>query len=180
MAFKVSSAEAEDLAACLQIPYIECSAKFRQNVDQLFHTLIRQIRQFRYLERRSNGNTAMALENGSNNTVMDHADWGMRNGGYSNNKQQQNGIRKKGKKEKEKSRNCRIQWKTDQWIATMQAASWYYSNKMNSSDFSMLPVNLCVYPRIYSDTRRLLFHSFSSDFECVLQISLRFYSLPNQ
>jgi len=110
MAFKVSSAEAEDLAACLQIPYIECSAKFRQNVDQLFHTLIRQIRQFRYLERRSNGNTTAALENGcSNNTVMDHADWGMRNGGHSNNKQQQNGIRKKGKKEKEKSRNCRIQ-----------------------------------------------------------------------
>lgn len=55
---QISRNEAENLAACLQIPYLESSAKFRQNVDQLFHMLIRQIRQFRYLERRCNGHFA--------------------------------------------------------------------------------------------------------------------------
>ncbi|WKX98091.1 hypothetical protein Q1695_013634 [Nippostrongylus brasiliensis] len=47
----VSSAEAEDLARSLSIPYVECSAKLRVNVDQAFHSVVRLVRKFQHDER---------------------------------------------------------------------------------------------------------------------------------
>ncbi|KAI6217500.1 Ras-like protein 2 isoform X2 [Aphelenchoides fujianensis] len=41
---QISREEAEGWACSLQIPYVECSAKYRQNVDQIFHDLVRSIR----------------------------------------------------------------------------------------------------------------------------------------
>ncbi|GLV39728.1 Ras oncogene at 64B [Carabus blaptoides fortunei] len=43
--------EAHDLARQLKIPYIECSAKLRMNVDQAFHELVRVVRKFQLSER---------------------------------------------------------------------------------------------------------------------------------
>lgn len=43
--------EAQDLARQLKIPYIECSAKLRMNVDQAFHELVRVVRKFQLSER---------------------------------------------------------------------------------------------------------------------------------
>lgn len=43
--------EAHDLAGQLKIPYIECSAKLRMNVDQAFHELVRVVRKFQLSER---------------------------------------------------------------------------------------------------------------------------------
>ncbi|XP_031550814.1 ras-like protein RAS2 [Actinia tenebrosa] len=42
----VSTAEGQELARQLRIPYLETSAKQRTNVDQAFHDLVRAIRQF--------------------------------------------------------------------------------------------------------------------------------------
>lgn len=47
----VSGEEAQGLANQLKIPYIECSAKMRMNVDQSFHELVRIVRRFQVLER---------------------------------------------------------------------------------------------------------------------------------
>ncbi|KAK2718712.1 ras-like protein 2 [Artemia franciscana] len=47
----VSTEEAQNLAKQLKIPYIECSAKQRSNVDQSFHELVRLVRRFQLLER---------------------------------------------------------------------------------------------------------------------------------
>lgn len=41
---QISKEEAEDVARQLRIPYIECSAKFRLNIDQAFHDLVRLVR----------------------------------------------------------------------------------------------------------------------------------------
>ena len=49
--FQVSGEEAQGLANQLKIPYIECSAKMRMNVDQSFHELVRIVRRFQVLER---------------------------------------------------------------------------------------------------------------------------------
>lgn len=43
--------DAHALARQLKVPYIECSAKMRMNVDQSFHELVRIIRRFQALER---------------------------------------------------------------------------------------------------------------------------------
>ncbi|CAH2240179.1 ras-like protein 2 [Pararge aegeria] len=43
--------EAQALSRQLKIPYIECSAKARMNVDQAFHELVRQVRRFQETER---------------------------------------------------------------------------------------------------------------------------------
>ncbi|XP_008546898.1 ras-like protein 2 [Microplitis mediator] len=43
--------EAQNLARVLKIPYIECSAKLRMNVDQAFHELVRIVRKFQLSER---------------------------------------------------------------------------------------------------------------------------------
>lgn len=43
--------EAHTLARQLKIPYIECSAKLRMNVDQAFHELVRVVRKFQLSER---------------------------------------------------------------------------------------------------------------------------------
>uniref|UniRef100_A0A915LPA2 Uncharacterized protein n=1 Tax=Meloidogyne javanica TaxID=6303 RepID=A0A915LPA2_MELJA len=67
---EISRLEAEDLAANLKIPYIESSAKFRQNVDQIFHTLIRQIRQFQNTEQQQNGKIKNQVK--ANNNGMPH------------------------------------------------------------------------------------------------------------
>ncbi|KAH7704563.1 Ras-related protein R-Ras2 [Aphelenchoides avenae] len=48
---QISKAEAEDVAQQLRIPYIECSAKHRLNIDQAFHDLVRLVRRFQALER---------------------------------------------------------------------------------------------------------------------------------
>lgn len=42
--FKISRQEAEELARRLRVPYVECSAKHRMNVDESFHNLVRLIR----------------------------------------------------------------------------------------------------------------------------------------
>lgn len=42
--------EAHTLARQLKIPYIECSAKTRTNVDQSFYELVRIIRKFQLAE----------------------------------------------------------------------------------------------------------------------------------
>ncbi|KAK6046971.1 hypothetical protein COOONC_15524, partial [Cooperia oncophora] len=40
----VTRSEAEELARSLNIPYVECSAKLRMNVDQAFHGVVRLVR----------------------------------------------------------------------------------------------------------------------------------------
>lgn len=47
----VSIEEAQNVARLLRIPYIECSAKLRMNVDQAFHELVRIVRKFQLSER---------------------------------------------------------------------------------------------------------------------------------
>jgi len=47
----VSFEEAQNLSRSLYVPYIECSAKLRINVDQAFHELVRIIRKFQLAER---------------------------------------------------------------------------------------------------------------------------------
>jgi len=47
----VSKHEGEEMARRLRMPYVECSAKFRLNVDQAFHDLVRLIRRFQEFER---------------------------------------------------------------------------------------------------------------------------------
>uniref|UniRef100_A0A1B6KA13 Ras-like protein 2 n=1 Tax=Graphocephala atropunctata TaxID=36148 RepID=A0A1B6KA13_9HEMI len=47
----VSMQEAQNLSRQLKIPYIECSAKLRMNVDQAFHELVRIVRKFQLSER---------------------------------------------------------------------------------------------------------------------------------
>lgn len=47
----VSSDEGHSLARQLKVPYLECSAKLRMNVDLAFHELVRLIRRFQALER---------------------------------------------------------------------------------------------------------------------------------
>ncbi|KAK3919654.1 Ras-like protein 2 [Frankliniella fusca] len=48
---QVSLADAQNAARQLKIPYIECSAKQRMNVDQAFHELVRIVRKFQASER---------------------------------------------------------------------------------------------------------------------------------
>lgn len=48
---QTSTEEAHTLARQLKIPYIECSAKSRTNVDQSFYELVRIIRKFQAAER---------------------------------------------------------------------------------------------------------------------------------
>ncbi|CAH0731311.1 unnamed protein product, partial [Brenthis ino] len=43
--------EAQGLSRELKVPYIECSAKARMNVDQAFHELVRLVRRFQEAER---------------------------------------------------------------------------------------------------------------------------------
>ncbi|XP_077294245.1 ras-like protein 2 [Arctopsyche grandis] len=43
--------EAQHLSRQLKIPYIECSAKMKVNVDQSFHELVRVVRRFQLSER---------------------------------------------------------------------------------------------------------------------------------
>lgn len=43
--------EAQSLARQLKIPYIECSAKMRMNVDNAFYELVRVVRKFQLSER---------------------------------------------------------------------------------------------------------------------------------
>ncbi|XP_038221226.1 ras-like protein 2 [Zerene cesonia] len=47
----VTLEEAQALSRQLKIPYIECSAKARMNVDQAFHELVRLVRRFQEAER---------------------------------------------------------------------------------------------------------------------------------
>ncbi|KAK6739375.1 hypothetical protein RB195_021042 [Necator americanus] len=47
----VTRTEAEELARVLNIPYVECSAKLRLNVDQAFHGVVRLVRKFQHDER---------------------------------------------------------------------------------------------------------------------------------
>lgn len=47
----VSLEEAQSLSRQLKVPYIECSAKARMNVDQAFHELVRLVRRFQEAER---------------------------------------------------------------------------------------------------------------------------------
>uniref|UniRef100_A0A0R3RJV6 Small monomeric GTPase n=1 Tax=Elaeophora elaphi TaxID=1147741 RepID=A0A0R3RJV6_9BILA len=49
----ISRQEAEELARRLRVPYVECSAKHRMNVDESFHNLVRLIRSFQLQERQS-------------------------------------------------------------------------------------------------------------------------------
>lgn len=48
---QVSNMDAQNVARQLKIPYIECSAKVRINVDQAFHELVRIVRKFQFNER---------------------------------------------------------------------------------------------------------------------------------
>lgn len=48
---QVSLLDAQNAARQLKIPYIECSAKQRMNVDQAFHELVRIVRKFQASER---------------------------------------------------------------------------------------------------------------------------------
>ena len=112
---QISRLEAEDLAASLKIPYIESSAKFRQNVDQIFHTLIRQIRQFRHSEQQQyngdiiNGNIKNYIKD-KNGCVESNSE--KRNNFY---KEKQENVNKRTKKKQrkgdkiKKSGICRIQ-----------------------------------------------------------------------
>ena len=43
--------EAQMFARQQKLPYIECSAKIRMNVDQAFHELVRIVRTFQEAER---------------------------------------------------------------------------------------------------------------------------------
>ncbi|XP_075227531.1 ras-like protein 2 [Lycorma delicatula] len=47
----VTTVEAQNLSRQLKVPYIECSAKIRMNVDQAFHELVRIVRKFQLSER---------------------------------------------------------------------------------------------------------------------------------
>ncbi|CAG9534401.1 unnamed protein product [Cercopithifilaria johnstoni] len=47
----ISRQEANELARRLRVPYVECSAKHRMNVDESFHNLVRLIRNFQQQER---------------------------------------------------------------------------------------------------------------------------------
>ena len=47
--FQISNDEAHGLARQLKVPYIECSAKVRMNVDQAFYELVRLVRRFQAL-----------------------------------------------------------------------------------------------------------------------------------
>jgi len=47
----VTQLDAQNLSRQLKIPYIECSAKLRMNVDQSFHELVRIVRKFQLSER---------------------------------------------------------------------------------------------------------------------------------
>jgi len=49
----IEQEECQDLARQLKIPYIECSAKARMNIDQAFHELVRLVRRFQAIERPS-------------------------------------------------------------------------------------------------------------------------------
>lgn len=48
---QISLDEAQNVSRNLMIPYIECSAKLRINVDQAFHELVRLVRKFQIAER---------------------------------------------------------------------------------------------------------------------------------
>ena len=48
---QVSLEEAQQFSCSVGMPYIECSAKSRVNVDQAFHELVRIIRKFQIAER---------------------------------------------------------------------------------------------------------------------------------
>lgn len=48
---QVGLEEAQNVSRSLMIPYIECSAKLRINVDQAFHELVRLVRKFQIAER---------------------------------------------------------------------------------------------------------------------------------
>ncbi|XP_034247638.1 ras-like protein 2 [Thrips palmi] len=48
---QVSRFDAQNASTQLKIPYIECSAKQRMNVDQAFHELVRIVRKFQASER---------------------------------------------------------------------------------------------------------------------------------
>lgn len=48
---QVSLEEAQNASRQMMIPYIECSAKLRINVDQAFHELVRLVRKFQIAER---------------------------------------------------------------------------------------------------------------------------------
>ncbi|XP_031770486.1 ras-like protein 2 [Galleria mellonella] len=50
----VSLEAAQALSRQLKVPYIECSAKARMNVDQAFHELVRLVRRFQEAERINN------------------------------------------------------------------------------------------------------------------------------
>lgn len=52
----VSLEEAQALSRQLKVPYIECSAKARMNVDQAFHELVRLVRRFQEAERMNTKN----------------------------------------------------------------------------------------------------------------------------
>uniref|UniRef100_A0A1I7WRK5 Small monomeric GTPase n=1 Tax=Heterorhabditis bacteriophora TaxID=37862 RepID=A0A1I7WRK5_HETBA len=47
----VSQQEATDLARSLGVDYVECSAKFRTNVDQAFHDVVRLVRKYQHDEK---------------------------------------------------------------------------------------------------------------------------------
>lgn len=49
--FQISQDEAQNASRELRIPYIECSAKLRMNVDQSFHELVRIVRKYQASER---------------------------------------------------------------------------------------------------------------------------------
>ncbi|KAF7640048.1 Ras-related protein R-Ras2 [Meloidogyne graminicola] len=105
---EISRLEAEDLAASLNIPYIESSAKFRQNVDQIFHILIRQIRHFRQLEQQQyneQNNSNIKYNNGCIENNLEKRDY---NGIKQKNEVKQN-KKKQGKNKIKKSGICRIQ-----------------------------------------------------------------------
>ncbi|XP_037813328.1 ras-like protein 2 [Lucilia sericata] len=48
---QVSLEEAQNASRQMMIPYIECSAKLRINIDQAFHELVRLVRKFQIAER---------------------------------------------------------------------------------------------------------------------------------
>lgn len=48
---QVSLEEAQNASRNMMIPYIECSAKSRINIDQAFHELVRLVRKFQIAER---------------------------------------------------------------------------------------------------------------------------------
>lgn len=48
---QVSLEEAQNASRQMMIPYIECSARLRINIDQAFHELVRLVRKFQLAER---------------------------------------------------------------------------------------------------------------------------------